>query len=201
MFAFWGFTAAVPALAQATPPEALPLTIPESAQIRSELEALLDTVQTEIEAIPDDPTPEEAERLTSLNGLLQLLLLQTRLERLQRENTTLTTQASNTASEVPDGAEAELVARRLDAIVQEQREIAEEIATLSTDHSSLLESAVSDSEPSRTHVVSPGDSLSRLAQTYLGDPDRWPELLAANPELSDADRLLVGTELVIPAGD
>jgi nucleoid-associated protein YgaU len=51
----------------------------------------------------------------------------------------------------------------------------------------------------RSHVVQPGDTLSRIAQRYYGNGRRWNEILAANKALiPDPDRLAIGTTLVIP---
>ena len=46
--------------------------------------------------------------------------------------------------------------------------------------------------------VQSGDSLWKIAARELGDGERWREIAAANPGF-DADRLLVGQELVLPA--
>ena len=50
----------------------------------------------------------------------------------------------------------------------------------------------------RIHTVRPGDSLSRLAVTYYGEAARWPDILAANPQITNPNVLFVGTELTIP---
>jgi tetratricopeptide (TPR) repeat protein len=51
----------------------------------------------------------------------------------------------------------------------------------------------------RTHVVQPGDTLSKLAQKYYNNRARWHEIYAANRNVmkNEAD-LHVGTELKIP---
>jgi nucleoid-associated protein YgaU len=55
-------------------------------------------------------------------------------------------------------------------------------------------------KPDKTvrYRVQSGDSLWKIAARELGDGERWRESAAANPGF-DADRLLVGQELVLPA--
>jgi nucleoid-associated protein YgaU len=51
----------------------------------------------------------------------------------------------------------------------------------------------------RTHVVSAGDSLSRLSQRYYGNANRWQEIYNANATLLGPNGVLkVGTSLRIP---
>lgn len=53
--------------------------------------------------------------------------------------------------------------------------------------------------PARYHTVREGDTLSRIAREYLGDANRWPELLEANRDVLKDDRSLrFGTKLRIP---
>ncbi len=49
----------------------------------------------------------------------------------------------------------------------------------------------------KTHRVREGETLSAIAAIHFGDSAAWPRILAANPGV-DADRLAVGTELLIP---
>ena len=53
---------------------------------------------------------------------------------------------------------------------------------------------------SRTHVVQPGDTLSKLArQYYNGDQKSWKRIWEANRDkIPNPDKLTVGTQLVIP---
>ncbi len=51
----------------------------------------------------------------------------------------------------------------------------------------------------RTHTVVSGDTLSGIARQYLGNGNRWPEILAANRAKLPNDRsLTIGMTLVIP---
>lgn len=50
-----------------------------------------------------------------------------------------------------------------------------------------------------TYTVKAGDSLSAIAKQYLGDANRFPEIVAANG-ISNPNIITVGQRLVIPAG-
>lgn len=51
----------------------------------------------------------------------------------------------------------------------------------------------------RTHIIADGDSLPRLAERYLGDPQRGQEIFALNEGvLTHPDLLPIGVELRIP---
>jgi nucleoid-associated protein YgaU len=53
--------------------------------------------------------------------------------------------------------------------------------------------------PPRTHIVRPGDWLSKLAKAYYGDINKWPLIQDANSQIvRDPNKLKVGTQLVIP---
>ena len=51
--------------------------------------------------------------------------------------------------------------------------------------------------PASAYTVQKGDSLWTIAAKTLGDPYRWQEILKANPQLGDGNRLEVGDTLVI----
>lgn len=53
---------------------------------------------------------------------------------------------------------------------------------------------------SQMHQVQKGDTLSSLAQTFLGSSNRWREIWAANPDLRNPNQIKVGTLLIIPSG-
>lgn len=51
----------------------------------------------------------------------------------------------------------------------------------------------------RIHVVTAGETLSKIAVQYYGSASRWPEILAANRDVLKSEKsLLVGTKLKIP---
>ncbi len=50
----------------------------------------------------------------------------------------------------------------------------------------------------RTLTVQPGDTLWKLAQQTLGHGRRWPELLAANRWIADANLIRPGAQLRLP---
>lgn len=48
------------------------------------------------------------------------------------------------------------------------------------------------------YVVKSGDSLSKIAQAVYGDMNRWPDILAANPEITNPNLIHVGQTIKIP---
>jgi nucleoid-associated protein YgaU len=48
-------------------------------------------------------------------------------------------------------------------------------------------------------TVKPGDSLWRLAEQNLGKGLRWHELLSANPSIVDPNRIVAGSQIVLPS--
>lgn len=53
----------------------------------------------------------------------------------------------------------------------------------------------------KTYTVKSGDTLSGIAQSEMGDANRWPELYAANKDAvgKNPDMIHPGLELTIPA--
>lgn len=50
------------------------------------------------------------------------------------------------------------------------------------------------------HTVESGDTLSKLAKSYLGDPNRYMEIFKVNTDtLTNPDKINVGQKLNIPA--
>jgi len=48
-------------------------------------------------------------------------------------------------------------------------------------------------------TVKPGDSLWKLAQENLGKGLRWHDLLAVNPAIVDANHIVAGSQIFLPA--
>jgi len=55
--------------------------------------------------------------------------------------------------------------------------------------------------PAKLNVVTvePGDSLWKLAQENLGKGLRWHDLLAVNPAIADANHIVAGSQIFLPA--
>jgi hypothetical protein len=54
--------------------------------------------------------------------------------------------------------------------------------------------------PSGNYVVQIGDTLESIAQKFLGASARWPELLAANPEITNPHMISPGSTIRIAPG-
>lgn len=54
-------------------------------------------------------------------------------------------------------------------------------------------------DSNQAHVVAEGETLAFLADRYLGDHQRWPEIARLNPEVTDPDEIEPGVRLLIPA--
>jgi len=49
------------------------------------------------------------------------------------------------------------------------------------------------------HVVVKGDTLSKIAQKYYGDPSLYPQIFEANRDiLTDPNKIQIGQKLRIP---
>jgi nucleoid-associated protein YgaU len=55
------------------------------------------------------------------------------------------------------------------------------------------------SSAARTYTVQPGDNLSKISKQFYGDANKYMKIFEANKDqLSDPDKVKVGTELLIP---
>lgn len=89
---------------------------------------------------------------------------------------------------------------RFQKLADQQNEISKVLKVVSTEHANLL-AALGVPEPAHagtTYTVQAGDSLSSIAEAAYGSDARWPEILQANPSLTDPNILLVGVVLSIP---
>ncbi|QDU88121.1 LysM domain/BON superfamily protein [Pirellulimonas nuda] len=60
--------------------------------------------------------------------------------------------------------------------------------------------ASGDEQGSRTHVLTDGDTLPKLAERYLGSAELWPALYEANRSvLSHPELLPIGVEIIAPS--
>ena len=61
-------------------------------------------------------------------------------------------------------------------------------------------SAAPSAAPTTTYTVKPGDTLSKIAKEFLGDPRAFMEIFNANKDLlSDPNKIMPGQQLKIPA--
>jgi len=59
--------------------------------------------------------------------------------------------------------------------------------------------APAPSPRAKTYTVAAGDSLSKIAKNFYGNPGQYMKIFEANKDkLSDPDKIKVGQELVIP---
>ncbi|MFN0100132.1 MAG: LysM peptidoglycan-binding domain-containing protein [Gemmatimonadaceae bacterium] len=61
--------------------------------------------------------------------------------------------------------------------------------------------ALAQGAPQQTHTVKKGDTLWDIAQTYLGDPFRWPEIYRRNTETVKDPNLIYPDQVLIISGD
>jgi LysM repeat protein len=59
-----------------------------------------------------------------------------------------------------------------------------------------VEPTVSPAPSAETYIVKSGDTVSGIATEFGVTPD---ELLAANPQITDPDKIAIGDEITIPA--
>ncbi len=166
-------------------------------ELKSQLEQLL--LQAELETLRH----ENVMLREQLEGKLQGQNLQG-LPSTPPKRAGQTSTQQGTAAALPP--EVSKLQRQFALLSKQQDIVNAQLKTIANQHAMLLDNlgsaALDTKTPSpsaqRTHVVRPGDSLSQLANTYYGIGARWPEIVKANPSLTDSNRLLAGTVLVIP---
>ncbi|MBN1317509.1 MAG: LysM peptidoglycan-binding domain-containing protein [Anaerolineales bacterium] len=58
---------------------------------------------------------------------------------------------------------------------------------------------VEPEKAAKTYKVEAGDTLSGIAEKFLGNANRWPEIFEANKDqIQDPNMIRIGQELVIP---
>ena len=58
--------------------------------------------------------------------------------------------------------------------------------------------SAADGPGQETYVVRHGDTLSKIAARVFGDAGRWREILEANPQVTNANRIYPGDSLLVP---
>ena len=66
------------------------------------------------------------------------------------------------------------------------------------DHWSAWDPPQTFPESTEVYIIEPGDTLWDLAQRFLGDPYRWPQLWEENQYILDAQWIYPGDPLVVP---
>ncbi len=110
------------------------------------------------------------------------------------------------------GLELEALTKNLQEIETENATIKKQMQTLTWANEVLvkeLEASYRDRDAASPgmlpegsrgmYVVQPGESLSRVAKAFYGDPDRWRDIVEANKDkIPDPDMVKPGTVILIP---
>jgi LysM repeat protein len=90
---------------------------------------------------------------------------------------------------------------RVPSMLTQSNSFAKLVAPAATVRRSKPQSALSPATTAtqKTVSVQSGDSLWRLAQENLGRGQRWPELLAANPNIVNPNQIGAGAQLNLPS--
>ena len=82
--------------------------------------------------------------------------------------------------------------------IQGVKEVNDQI-TVSGDSATSSDGAESSAADHDLYEVKPGDTLSKIAQQYYGDSDKYNVIFEANqPLLTDPDKIYPGQTLIIP---
>ena len=108
--------------------------------------------------------------------------------------------------------EHEALTKKLDEVQSECAAVQEQVQTLTWANKELVkeldtayasrEAGIQSPLPKGTrgvYVLRQGESLSRVANAFYGEPDRWKDIVAANKEkIPDPDMVKAGTIILIP---
>jgi chromosome segregation ATPase len=115
-----------------------------------------------------------------------------KLKELQREHDALVKQLETTQSECA------AVKEQVETLTWANKELVKELDTAYASR----EAGMSAPLPKGTrgiYVLRAGESLSRVAKAFYGEPDRWKDIVAANKEkIPDPDMVKAGTIILIP---
>lgn len=75
------------------------------------------------------------------------------------------------------------------------------LLALTLSAAALLASPLAAQEAQQTHTVRKGDTLWDLAQQYLGDPFRWPEIYRRNTATVQDPNLIYPDQVLVISGD
>ncbi|MFP4351594.1 MAG: LysM peptidoglycan-binding domain-containing protein [Puniceicoccaceae bacterium] len=148
------------------------LELRPDARQAPEVENLIDTAKKEFaRTLPGRPFEDRIERIDTLELL----------ERLRRENDSLKA--------------------RIAVLERENRDLRERTgAARSPDGAGERDAERSGGDRPAVYVVRPGDTLSSISRTVLGDSSRWEEVFQANRDLlRSPNDLRVGQELRVPS--
>lgn len=144
---------------------------------------------------------EELRRQRVANSQLQSSITgerrthESRLDNLERENTALNSRLRQAQSTLDQIAAATRVLNPGTSRLPDTTQRCRPPATSSRSPST----AGTTTNAGRTHVVTEGDSLTRISMLYYGTPTGWQDIYRANREvLSEANALRPGQQLQIP---
>ena len=76
----------------------------------------------------------------------------------------------------------------------------DEIKKCDPQYTDLKHEMITTGSGEQTHTIQSGDTLSKLAQLFYGNGNKYPKIVEAN-HLKDANNVPIGTTVVIPVLD
>jgi nucleoid-associated protein YgaU len=180
-----------------------------SSQSTAEAEARLSTAQSEASALRSQLSASGVELQDRNNSLaaLQAEITRIRADSITQGQELLALRDQLRQTQAQYGAVAEENAQlktRLAVVAPSPSSV---LATPMRPGSAAAQAAITlppvlktpAQETGRQHIITDGDSLSRISRKYYGTPDRWKEIFDANRNiLNDPSRLPKGASLKIP---